>query len=190
VSGEIRTIAVVCSANQCRSPVGAALLTREFARRGHPVQVTSSGVQARAGSPATSGTVRAARELGIDLRAHRSQPTTREQLVTADLILGMERMHLREVVVLEPQLFSRAFTLKELVRRGDDVGPRRPGQSQAEWLLSVHQGRRPTALMGSSDDDDVADPTTDMTVEHETMADEIDDLVGRLVDLLWPVGVV
>jgi hypothetical protein len=84
--------------------------------------------------------------------------------------------------------FGRAFTLKELVRRGEAHGVRRPGESQAGWLAAVHDGRRPIDLMGASDDDDVADPTTNISVDHDSMAAEVDDLVLRLVDLLWPEG--
>jgi hypothetical protein len=43
--------------------------------------------------------------------------------------------------------------------------------------------------MGASDDDDVADPTADLRVDHDTMAAEVEDLVLRAVDLLWPPGV-
>lgn len=66
---------------------------------------------------------------------------------------------------------------------------RRPGESQAEWLAAVHRGRNPAALLGGSPDDDVADPTSDWAVDHDSMAAEVDDLMLRLVDLLWPEGV-
>ena len=180
---------VVCSANQCRSPMGAALLRRELARRDPEVRVASAGVLANDGSPATAGTVKAARTLGVDLHGHRSQAASRDVIGASDLILGMERMHLREAVVRDPSAFRRAFTLKELVRRGEEHGVRRPGESQAAWLAAVHAGRRPTDLMGASGDDDVADPTTNLSVDHDSMAAEVDDLVLRLVDLLWPDGV-
>ena len=189
MTGDIHTILVVCSANQCRSPLAAACLTRIFATRGLDIAVTSAGVNASTGSSATSGTVRTAKDLGLDLAEHRSQPTTRELLAGADLILGMERLHLREAVVLERQAFPRSFTLKELVRRGEELGPRRPGETQADWLAAAHRDRQPADLFGASRDDDIADPTTDMTVDHDTMAQEVAELVQRLVGLLWPVGV-
>lgn len=187
--GRIRHVLVVCSANQCRSPMGAALLRRELHRRDPEVVVASAGVLARDGSPATAGTVKAARDFGIDLQGHRSQAATRDVIVGADLVLGMERMHVREVVVLDPRAFGRSFTLKEIVRRGEEHGPRGAGESQAQWLAAVHQGRRPASLLGASPDDDVADPTNDLGVDHDSMVDEVDDLVLRLVDLLWPEGV-
>jgi protein-tyrosine phosphatase len=189
MSGEIHDLLVVCSANQCRSPMGAAMLAHVFAARGIEAQVASAGVQAKAGSAATTNTVRAASVYGLDLEGHRAQATSRAVVARADLILGMERMHVREVVVLDPRAFPRAFTLKELVRRGDAVGPRRLRQTQAAWLADVHRHRRSNELLGASPDDDVADPTSDLSVDHDQMAAEMADLVKRLVALLWPRGV-
>ena len=186
--GRIRHVLVVCSANQCRSPMGAALLRREVHHRNPEVVVASAGVLAHDGSPATAGTVQAARDFGIDLHGHRSQAATRDVIAGSDLVLGMERMHVREAVVLDPRAFARSFTLKEIVRRGEEHGHRQLGETQAEWLAAVHQGRRPNAMLGTSTDDDVADPTSDWSTDHEAMAAEVDDLVLRLVDLLWPVG--
>jgi len=187
-NGRIRHVLVVCSANQCRSPMGAALLRRELQRRDPEIVVASAGVLARDGSPATAGTVKAARDFGIDLHGHRSQAATCDVIAGSDLVLAMERMHVREVVVLDRHAFGRSFTLKEIVRRGEAHGARRPGESPAQWLAAVHHGRRPAELLGSGTDDDVADPTSDYSVDHEAMAAEVDDLVLRLVDLLWPAG--
>ena len=189
MSGELRDLLVVCSANQCRSPMGAAMLTRVFEARGIEAQVASAGVQAAAGRAATTSTVRAARVYGLDLDGHRAQATSRGLIAGADLILGMERMHVREVVVLDPRAFPRAFTLKELVRRGDAIGPRRLRQTPVAWLAEAHRDRRSADLLGASPDDDVADPTSDLSVDHDQMAAEMADLVKRLVALLWPRGV-
>jgi len=189
MSDEIRDVLVVCSANQCRSPMVAAMLARVLEAREVEVAVASAGVQASAGSTATSGTRRAARVYGLDLEGHRAQETSRALIAQADLILGMERLHVREVVVLDPRAFSRAFTLKELVRRGNAVGPRRLHQTPKEWLAAVHRNRRSSDLLGASPDDDIADPTTDVGVDHDEMAAAMADLVKQLVALLWPRGV-
>ena len=82
----------------------------------------------------------------------------------------MERRHVREVVVLDQRAWSRAFTLKELVRRASEVGPRASEESLAEWLQRVNAGRRPADLLGQSRDDDVADPTTDPLADYDAMA--------------------
>ncbi|MGZ4708358.1 MAG: hypothetical protein ACXWBN_06430, partial [Acidimicrobiales bacterium] len=91
----------------------------------------------------------------------------------------------RESVVLRPELYTRTFTLKELVRRGSELGPRAPDRPVDEWLRAAHEGRTPVQLMGSSDLDDVADPVGQGPAVYEATARELVVLVDRLVDLLW-----
>ena len=181
-------ILVVCTANQCRSPLAAAALRHEVDRRElaveiGPVEIRSAGLGDE-GVPATSATVRAGAALGLDLTAHRSQRVDAKLVGGADLVIGMERQHVREATILDPTAFGRAFTLKELVRRGEAVGPR-GSEPIAEWLARVHAGRRGADLLGASPADDVADPTTSRIVDHSMMADEVTDLAARLVTLLW-----
>jgi len=186
--GAIERILVVCTANQCRSPIGAAMLADRLARRDLAATVASAGTQAMEGAPATDGTVRAAARYGIDLSHHRSRRTDPEMVDTAQLIVTMERHHLREVVVLDPTAFARSFTLKELVRRGTEIGPRTPGETGGDWLERVHAGRRSLDLLGASAVDDVEDPTGNRFTDHESMAAEVSELTDRMVELLWPSG--
>jgi len=172
----------VCTANQCRSPLAAALL------RAHAPELTveSAGVQADGVSPATPSTIDAARMLHIDLRDHRSRRLDADMVRRADLVVGMERRHVREAALLDPGAFSRAFTLKELVRRGNAVPTRLPTESFGTWLARVQAGRRPIDLLGDSRDDDLEDPTADPLIDHGSTAHAIDDLVTRMVELAWP----
>lgn len=110
---------------------------------------------------------------------------TGRELRGADLVLGMAREHVREAVVLAPDAWPRTFTLKELVRRGEAVGPRRGEQTLADWLASAAAGRTAAELMGPSDIDDVADPYGLSLPSYERMIDELDNYIDRLVALLW-----
>ena len=47
--GSIDRVLVVCSANQCRSPLAAALLVDRLARRGIATAVISAGTSANSG---------------------------------------------------------------------------------------------------------------------------------------------
>ena len=179
-------VLVLCSANQCRSPLAGAILVREVARRGLPVDVLTAGVSTSPGRPATPGTVEAAADLGLDLRTHASRPVDRDLLAGADVVIGMERQHVREAVVLEPAVWRRAFPLPDLVRRAEATGPRPAGEPLRSWLELLSAGRDRMALMGASVDDDVRDPTTDRTVDHRYTAELLEDLLRRLVDLTWP----
>jgi protein-tyrosine phosphatase len=178
-------ILVLCSANQCRSPFAAAALRARLEGREPSLTVESAGLGAD-GFPATPPTVDAARALGFDLTQHRSRQLDATIVEGADLIVTMERRHVREVVVLDQRAWSRAFTLKELVRRATAVGPRAAGEPLAEWLQRVNAGRRPADLLGQSRDDDVADPTTDPLADYDAMTREVDELLAELVDLAWP----
>lgn len=156
------------------------LLRRRFETAGVGARVASAGLL-DPGLPASAHGVDVARAMGLDLAPHRSRSMSRDILAGADLILGMAREHVREAVVLEPGVWPRTFTLKELVRRGEAVGPRRPGEALGEWLARAGHGRRVTDLTGSSADDDVADPIGMARPAYERMAHELDDLAGRLV---------
>ncbi|MFM8303776.1 MAG: hypothetical protein ACKOA9_05685 [Actinomycetota bacterium] len=178
-------VLVLCTANQCRSPLAGALLRREVSRRGLRVEVRTAGL-GESGRPATPETVAAAAGLGLDLGEHRSRTVDRELLAGADLVVGMERLHVREAVVLEPAVWRRAFTLREVVRRADAEGPRTRDEPLRGWLGHLSATRDRLALMGADDEDDVRDPTSDPTVDHATTASELEHLVRRLVDRTWP----
>ena len=120
-------------------------------------------------------------ERGIDLTGHRSRTVTREILLGADLVVAMAREHVREAVVAAPEAWSKIFTLKELVRRGEAAGPRRAGEPLDDWLARVGQGRRISDLAGAATADDVADPYGGPRSAYERLATELDDLLDRLL---------
>ena len=162
-----------------------ALLRDRLERHGVAAHVHSAGLL-HAGEPASSHGVSVLRDLGLDLTSHRSTTMDDASLRDADLVLGMARLHVREAVVRVPSIWPRSFTLKELVRRGAEVGRRTPGQPFDEWLEKCHAGRATTDLLGDSPADDVADPIGTARPNYERTAAELQDLVDRLVDLAFP----
>ncbi|HEX2119105.1 MAG TPA: hypothetical protein VHF91_07970, partial [Acidimicrobiales bacterium] len=146
-----------------------ALLRHRFAELGVDARVASAGLL-QSGQPASAHGVDLLRGRGIDMTTHRSRAITREILSSADLILAMAREHVREAVVTDASLWPRTFTLKELVRRGEAAGPRRPGEPLSEWLARVGQGRKVSDLTGSSPEDDVADPIGGPRLAYERLA--------------------
>jgi len=148
------------------------------------VHVGSAGLRL-VGEPASANGVDVLAQRGIDLRDHRSRILDRQLLEGTDLVLAMSREHLREAVLALPEIWPRAFTLKELVRRGDLIGRRAPGESIDAWLDRAHLGRNRADLLGSSSSDDIADPIGLGRSDYERTADEISGLVDHLVDLMW-----
>jgi protein-tyrosine phosphatase len=161
-----------------------ALLLRRLAAHGVPMVVCSAGLL-RGGDPPPAEVVSVMADYGLDLTHHRSHQVMAADLAGADLVLGMAREHVRHAVVLTPPSWPRAFTLKELLRRGKETGPRMPGESLAEWLSRVHEGRTHAALLGNSSLDDVADPAGGPRQAYEVTAALLDELVTGLVELCW-----
>src|SRR5438270_4361791 len=164
-----------------------AFLRHRLEARRVDVHVGSAGLRFT-GEPASANGVDVLAERGLDMSAHRSRIVDRELLEGTDLVLAMSREHLREAVLALPDIWPRAFTLKELVRRGEMIGRRAPGESVDAWLSRAHSGRNRADLLGSSSDDDVDDPIGLARSAYEQTADELADLVDRLVDLLWPAA--
>jgi len=156
------------------------LLRHRLGDLGVDARVASAGML-QSGQPASAHGVDILGGRGLDMTTHRSRAISRELLGSADLILAMAREHVREAVVLDPALWPRTFTLKELVRRGEAAGPRRQDESLQEWLARVAQGRRVADLTGSSPADDVEDPYGGSRAAYERLATELDDLLDRLV---------
>jgi len=161
------------------------LLRRTLGDRGVDAGVSSAGLLTE-GEPATDTAVDTLAERGIEIDEHRSRRISSDLLGGADLIVGMTREHVREVVVLRPDLYDRTFTLKELVRRGRVAGPRAGREPVDDWVARLARGRLPKDHLGASPVDDVADPIGQGERVYEQTADELDALTTALVDLLWP----
>jgi protein-tyrosine phosphatase len=128
---------------------------------------------------------RAAAEYGLDLAAHRSHQITAPDVARADLVIGMARLHVREMAVLEPSRWPVTFTLRELVRRGRLVGRRGPREPLMEWLAGLHAGRRATDLHEEYPDDDIDDPIGGPYEGYRAMARQVHALTGELQLLIW-----
>ncbi len=114
----------VCTGNTCRSPMAAGIL-RQLLPEGLSgrVSVRSAGISAGEGQPASDGAVRVSMKRGIDLSEHFSRRITAELVEGADLVLGMQGLHLAEVRRLCPLRLEHAMLLTELgkgTREGSD----------------------------------------------------------------------
>ena len=165
--------------------MAAALVTEQAARLAGRPRVTSAGL-GDAGLAAPDEVVEVMLRRGVDLTSHRSTTLTTSMVADADLVVGMSLRHVQEAVLAEPVAWERSFRLKEIVRRGEFVGPRLPGQDVAAWIRAAQGDRDRTALAHVSPEDDVADPYGGPYAGYEATAVELDDLTGRLAALLWP----
>ena len=177
-------ILVMCTGNVCRSPMAAALLARRLSASGISLPVRSAGMTT-GGQPATPYAVEVMALNGIDLSSHRSRELEPSDLAHASLVLGMAREHVRHAVVLDPEVWPRAFTLMEAVRRAEATGRRLAGEPLATWVGRVHAGRDRRSLLGSSSCDDVPDPAGGPRAGYGRTALLLDGLTSRLAGLCW-----
>jgi protein-tyrosine phosphatase len=177
-------VLVLCTANICRSAMTLPMLSARLADVGAPVPVRSAGIAGTDGPPPPEA-VAALAARGYDIAGHRGRTARPADLAGADLILGMTREHVRHVVVVAPGAWARTFTLKELVRRGRQAGARRPGEPLAGWLDRAGHGRDHRDLLGSSAEDDVADPYGGPAQQYELTAVLLDQLTHELAGLGW-----
>jgi protein-tyrosine phosphatase len=164
--------------------MAAALLSSRLTALGSAATVRSGGMLAE-GEPQSPEAIAAMAAYGLDIATHRSHVVTVEDLERADLTLAVARENLRHAVVTAPAIWPRAFTLRELVRRGDAVGPRPSTESLADWLARAHDGRERAALLGDSAADDVPDPTGGPPRGYTETAATLSALLDQLAGLCW-----
>jgi len=181
-------IVYVCTANVNRSAMAAALTSRALSRHGLPVTVSSASTMDRPGYPPTPSTLTVLRNKGIDAAGHRSRTLSADIVAGADLVLTMERMHLRAAAVLSPGAFDKTFTLKEFLRRALRTGPRPADEPVATYLGRIGADRDPADLLTDDRADDVEDPQGGPHAGFVTTVDELDLLTRGVVQLLFGVS--
>ncbi|NUN12046.1 MAG: low molecular weight phosphotyrosine protein phosphatase [Myxococcales bacterium] len=98
-------IQFVCLGNICRSPLAEAILLHLAEIRGvRPrLVVKSAGTSDyHVGEGADPGSVRVAREFGIDLTAHRARQFVPPDFLQFDYILGMDQNNLKRILAVKP----------------------------------------------------------------------------------------
>ena len=79
-----------------------------------------------------------------------------------------------------PEVWPHAFTLPELVRRGEGVRARPSEKTMSAWFDQVHQGRERKDMIGTMRRDDVADPYGGPDAGYRRMASTLAELTDRL----------
>jgi protein-tyrosine phosphatase len=177
----------VCTAGRCRSPMAAALLEKRLGEVGSRVSVSSGGLRFTGERMPPVGVSLMARH-GVDLSGHIGVQVTEHSVAEADIVLGMTREHVREVVGILPEAWPKTFTLKDFVRRAERAGPRYRHQRIADWLESVGAERQPYEALGADSKDDVADPFRRRAWVWRRVVREMDGLVTRMVPTLGLIG--
>ena len=113
---ENNSVLLVCTANQCRSPMAEAMLKSYLIKMdpGCDWIIESAGTWTESGHPATPYGVTVMAKMGLDTSRHRSQPISKELLDRFELILTMEAGHKEAIQIEFPQLANRVYLLSEM----------------------------------------------------------------------------
>jgi glycine hydroxymethyltransferase len=108
----MKTFLFICTGNICRSPMAEALFRHATPGR-TDYRAISAGLGAIDGQAPSAHSVRAMKEIGVDISRQRSRMLTAEMVKQADYILGMTHSHVDTVTLLYPQAAEKTFLLRE-----------------------------------------------------------------------------
>jgi protein-tyrosine phosphatase len=176
----------ICTGNLCRSPSAEWFLAQRVSELGPSDVIVDS-----AGTRGTTSKVPAHLQVegaayGLDLSTHVPRRIDQDTVNRADMVIGMAREHLREIVLAEPSSFTKCFTLREIVRRARESGQRDRLQPVSEWLVQLSAGRRHVELISDSKVDDIPDPMGGTSDDFRTMLSEVATLTRTLHSFTWP----
>ncbi len=112
-------ILFVCTGNTCRSPMAEVLAKEIFDK--NEFEISSAGVSANAGEPASKNAIAAAALLGLDLSEHKARQLTAKMIEEADIVLTMTQGHKHVIASSMEKLATPVFTLAEYANMGKDV---------------------------------------------------------------------
>jgi len=172
-------ILVVCTGNICRSPMAEGFLRAALVERlgeAAPL-VSSAGTAAWEGSGAMDESILTAQEHGVDIRSHLARKLHGAMLEDADVIVCMAAEHREAIVRAMPDLETKTFTIKELVRLLEASHARGPLEARVAAAAAARNG-------SSRATEDVRDPLGDPIEVYREVAEELYDLSGRLAAAL------
>lgn len=115
----------ICTGNTCRSPLAEGLFRKATAGR-DDFTVSSAGVAASVGAPASRETQQLLKRRGIELKGFRSRQVSDAILTAATHVFVMTSGHLATLEALFPQHADKYFLVREFAgmtrqRDGTDV---------------------------------------------------------------------
>ncbi|MFS1423642.1 phosphotyrosine protein phosphatase [Shewanella sp. 10N.286.48.B5] len=130
-------ILVVCVGNICRSPTGEAALKKLLPNK----TVASAGIASLkselVGKPADATAIEIAKNYDLDLSTHQSQQLTRELAQQYDLILVMEKGHIRAVTDMIPEARGKTMLFGHWQNQKDIPDPYRQSKELFEIVFKA-----------------------------------------------------
>jgi protein-tyrosine phosphatase len=177
-------VVFVCTGNRFRSPIAEGVL--RAATQGFPVQVRSVGTLPSEGEPAFEEAMQHARNLGLDIAAHRSCRIDAVDLSRADLVVGFEFNHMAKAVVDAGADRRRTFLLPELVEYLERAPRSREGDVVARAARAVEAAAELRVQRGPGPPAEIPDPAGRPLKEGTQTVEQIATLTTRVARLLFP----
>lgn len=176
-------VLIVCTANQCRSPLAEAVLRQALAGAGLDWQVTSAGTRAVSGRAPDPSVTKLLRHRGIDEPSWSSSRLTTARVSEAHLILTAAAEHTRAVVALQPRAVRRTFPLLQLARLADQAPVLDCADSLAAGsaLLRAAVAARSFVAPVAEGHEDLADPIGRSLRAFRACEARIDAAVGQIL---------
>ena len=175
-------ILVLCTANQCRSPLVEFALRRRCRERGLDWSITSSGTQAQPGQPPHPYIRRLLDAHGDNQTGWSSQRLGPELLRGADLVLASALDHRNQVVRLCPEAAPRTFLLLPFARlcadRPGGLGTAGESVEILRQRVAEMRGRLPVTQTGADLPDPIGRRYRVFRQLDRTVEDAADALIG------------
>ena len=126
-------ILVVCVGNICRSPIGELLLQKHLPQ----IEINSAGISALVGKPADPNSITVALKENIDLSLHIAQKLTAELIAEHDLILVMEKGHIKAVTNISPSAGGKTMLLAQWNGQQEIPDPYRQNIEAFEFVYTL-----------------------------------------------------
>ena len=181
-------IVLICTGNRFRSPLAEGEI-RSLAGAA-PVHVSSLGLVELGPVPPLIEALAEAERFDLDISGHRARALHGQDLSSADLVLGFERIHLASAVVDANAARERTFTLPELVELLDHVDPRGRGdvveraRSVVELAGEMRRARGVEPLLP-----EIADPWGGTPEVYRETAERVIELTRRLGERLLGITI-
>ena len=141
----------VCEGNVCRSPAAELVFRHLLPLSG--LSVRSAGVRASVGEEMSTTMARLLSARGVPLSSTTARQFTASMAREADLVVTMTALQRRHVVLLDPSLLRRTWTLLSLAASLADTPPAGPEEPRSLRALSER-----AAAHRHVPTDDVPDP--------------------------------
>jgi protein-tyrosine phosphatase len=155
-------VLMVCTANQCRSPLAEFIFRSRCEEFGLDWHVESSGIEARPGTAMHPFAAQTLADSGILVGEWSATRTTAAQAARADLILTATTAHRGAVIQLQPRALQKTFTLFQfarLVSNAEFPAEGRPSRANGGGdFLAVARAVRSRLQPANPGEEDLADP--------------------------------